>query len=87
MPTVYIPTLMRPATGGAEWVTADGDTVREVVAALEQSYPELTGRLVENGRLKPGLSVTVDGRIGARGLYETVHSDSEVHFLPAIGGG
>lgn len=87
MPTVFIPSLMRPATGGIECVTVEGNTVREVIAALERKYPDLAGRLVEDSSLKPGLSVTVDGHVAARGLFETVHDDSEIHFLPAIGGG
>ena len=87
MPQVFIPALMRPATGGVDCVTVTGNTVRGVIAALERQYPDLAGRLVEGSSLKPGLSVTVDGHVAARGLFETVHSDSEIHFLPAIGGG
>ena len=35
----------------------------------------------------PGMAVIVDGETGNVGLLEKVKEDSEVHFLPAIGGG
>ena len=34
-----------------------------------------------------GIAITVDGRIVRRGLYETLQSDSEIHFIPALGAG
>jgi molybdopterin converting factor small subunit len=81
MARVHIPALLRGATGGAEWVTAEGATVREVVAALEAKYPELQGRLLK------GTAVAIDGEISAMGLSERVEPESEVHFVAAIAGG
>ncbi len=81
MARVHIPALLRGATGGAEWVVAEGATVREVVAALEVQYPELRGRLLK------GTAVAIDGEISSMGLSERVGPDSEVQFVAAIAGG
>ena len=87
MPTVYIPALLRTATGGEELVPAAGATVREVVASLEQQYPALAGRLVKDGRLLPNLAIGIDGEVSLLGLADDVGPDSEVQFLTAIKGG
>ena len=42
---------------------------------------------VEEDDLLPGLAVVVDGETSLLGLLERVQESSEVHFLPAIGGG
>ena len=41
----------------------------------------------EEDELLPGVAVIVDGEASQLGLLERVRDDSEVHFLPAIGGG
>ena len=35
----------------------------------------------------PAFAVVIDGETGPLGLLERVNEDSEVHFIPAIGGG
>ena len=87
MATVFIPVTLRPLTGGAETVAADGRTVRRIIDALEAQHPGIRDHLVEGHGLRPGLSVVVDGAVASKGLLQPVGTDSEVHFLPAIGGG
>ncbi len=87
MPTVWIPPLLRELTGGQERVTVPGRTVGEVIQALEERFPGIQERLCQGNRLRPGITVTVDGVLGAKGLREAVSPESEVHFVPAIGGG
>lgn len=87
MATVYIPTLLRAAAGGAECLSVDGATVRQLIDNLDRLHPGLAGKLVENGRLRPNISVAVDGEISPLGLLEAVSPASEVHFLTAIKGG
>jgi hypothetical protein len=41
----------------------------------------------EEDVLMPGVSVIIDGETSQLGLLESVQEDSEVHFLPALGGG
>ena len=87
MAVVWIPPLMRPLTEGKNTVEVHGETVREIIAALEKLYPGVEERIVEENRIKPGLSVAVDGVVGNKGLREPVGPDSEVHFVPAMTGG
>lgn len=87
MPRVHIPPLLRNLTGGVEFVDIPGKTVRQVIDGLESRFPGVRERLCEGDAIKPGLAVAVDGNIGSRGLSQKVEAKSEVHFLPAVGGG
>jgi molybdopterin synthase sulfur carrier subunit len=87
MATVFIPSLMRKLTGDHETVLVPGSTVREVISNLETEYPGIKEQLVDKFKLKANISVAVDGEITPLGVLEKVGEDSEVHFLPAIGGG
>jgi molybdopterin synthase sulfur carrier subunit len=87
MPTVWIPPLLRELTGGQETVSVPGDTVRQVIDAMEAAYPGVRARLCDGDRLRPGLSVVVDGKASRRGLGQPLTEASEVHFVPAVGGG
>jgi molybdopterin synthase sulfur carrier subunit len=87
MATVFIPSLMQGLTGGLQTVEIEGSTVRQIVENLEKAHPGMKERLVEAGRIKPNISVAVDGEITPLGMLEKVGESSEVHFLPAIGGG
>ncbi len=88
MPHVAIPSLMRKLTAGEEQVTVPGTTVREVIDNLEHRYPGVKARLCEEGRIKPGIAVYIDGILTTReGMRERLNADAEIHFLPAISGG
>jgi sulfur-carrier protein len=87
MATVYIPPMLQSLSGGATQVTIEATTVRQVVERLEALYPGMVEALVEDGDLKPHIAVAVDGEASVLGLVERVGEDSEVHFIPALGGG
>ena len=87
MPSVWIPALLRPLTGGQETVRVTGTTVGEVIAALDALHPGVEARLCDGGELRRGMAVAVDGQVGRQGLATPVGAESEVHFLPAISGG
>ena len=87
MATVFIPSLMQSLTDGEHQVVVSGATVRQIIESLEAVYPGIKERLVENNRVKPNISVAIDGEVTPLGMLEKVGEDSEVHFLPAIGGG
>ena len=87
MATVFIPPLMQILTGGERTVDVEGKNVREVINNLEVLHPGTRERLVDGFKLKPNISVAVDGETTPIGMLEKVGEDSEVHFLPAIGGG
>ena len=87
MATVYIPSLMQKLSDGKSKVEIEGASVRQVVNNLDAEYPGFKERLVEDGRIKGNISVAIDGEITPLGMLEKVGENSEVHFLPAIGGG
>ena len=87
MATVFIPPLMQSLTDGEPTVEVAGSTVREIISNLEEIYPGTKDRLVDNFRIKSNISVAVDGEVTPIGMLEKVGENSEVHFLPAIGGG
>jgi sulfur-carrier protein len=87
MATVWIPSLLRDLTGGRETVSAAGVNVRQVIEALEKEFPGIKARLCDGDQLRSGISVAIDVQVGRLGMAEPVGETSEVHFLPAIGGG
>ena len=88
MATVFIPSLMRELTDDRDRVEVPGKTLRDVVNNLDEAYPGIKDLIVENGCVRPGLQLAVDGVLSATGLMGKVPEDSsEVHILPAIGGG
>ena len=87
MAKVFIPSLMQKLTDGKDIVDISGTTVREIIESLEKNYPGIKIRLVDKYKMKPNISVAVDGDVSPLGLLEKVSENSEVHFIPAVGGG
>ena len=87
MPTVWIPALLRSLTQGQETVQVAGKTLAEVIDALDAPFPGIKARLCEAGELRPGLAAVIDGQVVRDALAQPVQANSEVHFIPAIGGG
>ena len=87
MATVWIPAPLRDLTNGQQTVTAPGATVRQVIEALDAAYPGLRERLCDGNVLRPGIAVAVGTQVAPLGLAQPLGPESEVHFLPAIGGG
>ena len=86
MPRIFIPPLLRPLTG-VDAIDVEAANVRQAIERLEDRFPGVRARLCEGDGLKPGLTVAVDGNVSSMGLLQKLKPDSEVHFLPAIGGG
>ena len=87
MALIFIPSLMQNLSNGEQRVVVEGKNVRQIIESLDQKYPGYQDRLVEDGRVKPNISVAIDGEITPLGMIEKVSEESEVHFLPAISGG
>jgi molybdopterin converting factor small subunit len=87
MPRVFIPVQLRELTGGQAEVQLEGQTVRELVEALERRFPGIRERLCQGDELSAALQLSVDGVFRRRGLNVKVQPASEVHFLPVFGGG
>jgi molybdopterin synthase sulfur carrier subunit len=87
MARVFLQPQLRDLTDGVAEVSASGATLRQVIATLDQAYPGIAARLVRDGGLAAGIAVSIDGVVSTRGMLAPVAADSEIHFLPAIGGG
>ena len=87
MPRVFLPPLVRELTGGDTEREVDGTSIGRVLENLESHYPGIRNRLCEGDGLRPGLTVAVNGEVSRIGLSQPVGKSSEIHFLPAVGGG
>ena len=89
MAVVWIPSLMRNLTGGVEQVEVEGETLRQVIQALDTLHPGIKARVMddEETRIRPGLAVAVDGTVTEEGLRTVVRDAQEIHFVTAISGG
>ena len=87
MPTIFIPAPIRSLTQGKASVVVSGSSVREAVESLEAEYPGVKERLCEEDKIRPNISVMVDGQISYLKMRERLREDSEVHFVIAISGG
>jgi molybdopterin synthase sulfur carrier subunit len=87
---VRIPTPLRPLTGGRAQVTASGETVAEVIAALAADAPQLRAQLLsEDGRLRSFVNLYLNGEdVRSRsGLETAIAEGDELTIVPAIAGG
>ena len=87
MPKIWIPALLLPLSEGRQKVDVPGKTIRQVIDNLELQYPGIRERLLDGDRLRPSISVVVDGVISQDKLRHKLKDDSEVQFIPAISGG
>ena len=87
MATVYIPAGWRDLTGDVAKLELAGGSVGEIIAALEARFAGIAERACDEDGIAAGLAVSIDGAIASRGLRSPVKPTSEIHFLPAIGGG
>ncbi len=87
MATVYIPTMLLPVTGGVKQTQVEARNVRQLINGLEEQFPGIRDRLIEDNQVRSNLAVSIDGEVARMGLLERVSENSEVHFVPAISGG
>jgi molybdopterin converting factor small subunit len=87
---VRVPTQLRELTGGVGQVSVDGDTVAEVLTALDTAHPGFRDRLFdEAGKLRRFVNVFVadeDVRF-LDGLDTKVTDGQTVSIVPAVAGG
>ncbi len=87
---VKIPTMLRQHTGGESRLSADGETLRDLLADLDTRHPGLLKRLVsDDGGLHRFVNVYVnDEDVRYLGALETEVKDGDVvSILPAVAGG
>ena len=87
MATVFIPAQLRELSGGLQSVELEARNVRDVVQQLDAMFPGFKDRICTDGNISPSLQVSIDSVITSRGMIAKIQPHSEVHFIPAIGGG
>ena len=87
MARVFIPTMLQFLTSGVKDLWIDASNIEEVVGILEKQFPGMSDRLLVEGHLVSTVVVSVDGQVSRLGLLERVQDESEVHFVPNMGGG
>ena len=90
MPTVKIPPVLRPETGGDPEVSAEGSTVGGVLRAVAESHPGTRAQLfADDGELNRYVNVYLnDEDVRVLSGLETPVSDTDtVVILPAMAGG
>ena len=88
--TVRIPTILRPYTGGAAEVTADGGSLAEVLDALETAHPGIRARVLDDeGAIRRFVNVYVgdDDVRFADGLATPTPAGTSISIIPAVAGG
>jgi sulfur-carrier protein len=87
---VRVPTILRPLTGGASEVTAEGGTLAEVLADVDAAHPGIAGRVLgDDGAIRRFVNVYVgdeDVRF-AEGLATPTPAGVTVSIIPAVAGG
>lgn len=87
---VRLPTVLRPAAGGASTVSAEGATVGEVFDDLVRQHPDLKSQvLADDGGLHRHLNVFLnDDDIRYLGRLEAkVGEGDTLTLMPAVAGG
>ncbi len=87
MAQVFIPFNLRKHTEGVTELGVPGKTLGQVIDNLEKKFPGIKESLVEDGKLKPGVSAVCGHAATRRGLLQPLEENTEVHFVPAISGG
>ena len=90
MPTIRIPTPLRPYTNGQSEVTVEGITVGEVMQDLTNKHEELRQHLYnEDGKLRPFVNVFLESTDvrHLQGESTTVTDESRLRIVPSVAGG
>jgi sulfur-carrier protein len=87
MPTVHVASPLRSYTLGAQSVSAAGATVAQVLADLEQRFPGMRFRMIdEQGRIRQHIRIFVN-TTGVEDLSAPVARHDVVHLICALSGG
>lgn len=84
---IHLSSHIRSYTDGRAVVTAEGETLVEVMADLERHYPGVRFRVIdEQDRIRPHMNFFVGGVL-TRDLGQAIRPGDEVHILGSLSGG
>ena len=85
--TVYLGSPLRQYTGGAATVSAEGDTLEQILTDLDRRFPGMRFRMIdEQHRIRSHIRIFV-GKHEAPDLTQAVPPQQPVHLLCALSGG
>ncbi len=86
---VHIPTAMRQHADGQAVVEVAGGSVKEALDNLGAKFPNITGRLFENGQVRRFVNIYLnDEDIRYLDSLQTAIKDGdELSIIPAVAGG
>ena len=90
MPTIRIPTPLRPYTDGQSDVDVEGNTVGEVLQNLTDKHIQLRQHLYNDaGELRPFVNVFLDNEDvrHLQGETTAVKADARLRIVPSVAGG
>lgn len=90
MPTLRIPSPLRPYTDGLGEVSVQGDTVGEALDDLTSQYPALRQHLFNgDGHVRPfvNLFLREENIKGLQGMQTPLTADDRILLIPSIAGG
>jgi sulfur-carrier protein len=79
--TIHLWGALRPFADGAESVSIDARTIRELFRVLIERYPGM------EPHIKRGVAVSIDGRIWRDEWERELPEGAEIYLLPRIPGG
>jgi molybdopterin converting factor small subunit len=84
---VMIPSQLQAYTGGASRVTASGATLSDVLDSLDEDYPGIRFRMLdEQDRIREHIRIFVSGE-PATSVELTLTEQDEVQIVGALSGG
>ncbi|MBO0778497.1 MAG: MoaD/ThiS family protein [Ktedonobacteraceae bacterium] len=87
--TLRLPSTLSAYSGGKSQITLRANTVAQLLALLEQQYPQIWAHLcTEQGYIREHVKIFVNNELitGQHGLQTLLEPGQEVIVLPAISG-
>ncbi len=86
---VHIPTAMRQHAEGQAIVEVSAATVKEALDSLGAKYPNITGRLFENGQVRRFVNIYLNDEDirYLDSLQTAIKEGDELSIIPAVAGG
>jgi sulfur-carrier protein len=87
---VSLPAMLAERVGNRLTLSTRGETVREVISTLDETFPGLRFNLcLETGDLRPFVNIFLNGQNVRylHGLDTIVAAGATLHILPSVAGG
>lgn len=85
--TVSIPEALRSYTAGRAEIEAGGDSLAEILTALDRRYPGIRFRIItEQDTIRPHIRLFLNNR-QVHTLTTMVRPDDHLHIICALSGG